>query len=165
MIDQTALFYTLAQIAGIFVGFGALIAISAQKDETVITGEKQALTGVVMIGLFAIIGALLPVLLSAYEMPLSQVWIVAAIVMLVFDWITIWPQRHVLIDAVKRRSAWDLVFWIGLEGTVQVPLVLILLPVLSDNAFALYATTLIASIFQAAGLLMLLVLDFEKDAD
>ena len=165
MIDQAALFYTLAQIAGVFVGFGALIAISKQKDEAAITAEKQALTGVVMIGLMGVIGALLPVLLAAYKMPLFWIWTVSAILMLLFDWATMWMQRQAAIDAVKRRSAWDVLFWIGLEGSVQVPLILLLLPILSDHAAALYTTMLIASIFQAAGLLMLLVLDVELDAE
>jgi len=42
-------------------------------------------------------------------------------------------------------------------------LVLILLPVLNDQSAALYATMLIVSIFQAAYLMMLLVLELTAD--
>lgn len=64
VIEHTSLFYTLAQIAGVFVGFAALIAVSALRSENPGDTEQQALTGVVMAGLFAIIGGLLPILLS-----------------------------------------------------------------------------------------------------
>lgn len=86
--------------------------------------------------------------------------------MLVFDWIIIaFLQYNALKSALKRRNAWDGFFWVLLEGSVQFPLILILLPVLTAQAFALYATMLIVTIFQAAALLMLLVLDTKQDAD
>jgi len=103
--------------------------------------------------------------LSIYEIPLSRVWVVSAGMMLVFDWITIGFQYNALKNALKRRNAWDGFFWVLVEGSVQLPLILILLPVLTAQAFALYATMLIVTIFQAAALLMFLVLDTKQNAD
>ncbi|MCE7998839.1 MAG: hypothetical protein HEP70_08285 [Rhodobiaceae bacterium] len=51
----------------------------------------------------------------------------------------------------------------GVESGVQLPLFLILQPVLNDQSAALYATMLIVSIFQAAYLMMLLVLELTAD--
>lgn len=157
MIDHIALSFTIAQIAGIFVGFGALIALSTPKTAT--DPQKQAMTGCVMIGLFVIVAALLPVLFLAYGLSPGTVWFISAGLLIIVDWMTIWPQREPFIRAIKRGKPVEILFLFGIEFGVQFPLFLILLPVLPDQAAALYATTLIISILQAASLLMLLVLD------
>jgi hypothetical protein len=161
MIDPVTLSYTVAQIAGVFVGFGALIAFSAPKTTT--AAQRQAMTGCVMTGLFVVVAALLPVLLFAYGMTSATVWFVSAGVILICDWITIWPQREAFVDTLKQGNPWAILFLFGVESGVQLPLVLILLPVLSDQSAALYATMLIVSIFQAAYLMMLLVLELTAD--
>ncbi len=161
MIDPVSLSYTVAQIAGVFIGFGALIAFSAPKSTT--TGQRQAMTGCVMTGLFILVTALLPILLLAFDMAAETVWFVSAGVILICDWITIWPQRAPFVDAVKRGNPLEIFLMFGIEAGVQLPLVLILLPVLNDQSAALYATMLIVSIFQAAYLMMLLVLELTAD--
>ncbi len=161
MIDPVSLSYTVAQIAGVFIGFGALIAFSAPQSTT--EGQRQAMTGCVMAGLFILVAALLPILLFAYGIAPETVWFVSAAVILICDWITIWPQRAPFIDTFKRGNPLEILFLFGGEAGVQLPLVLILLPVLSDQSAALYATMLIVSIFQAAYLMMLLVLELTAD--
>ena len=157
MIDYVTLSYTVAQIAGVFVGFGALIAFTTPKEVT--TSEKQALTACVMGGLLVIVAALLPILLFAYNLSPGTVWPASAALILVLNWMTIWPQRAPFINALKRRNPGEILLIFGVEAGVQIPLILILLPVLSAQSSALYATMIIVSIFQAASLMMLLALD------
>ncbi len=163
MIDPIELFYVLAQIAGVFVGFGALIAVSGQQtmDEL----EKSSLTACVMVGLFVIIGALFPVLLMSYGVPKSSLWMIAAGVVLVIDWMTIWPQREGFLSPIRDRRYGDAAFVYGLEFLVELPLILILLPVLEDHKVALYSTTLIVSLFQGTFFMMWLVLDLRQKPD
>nr|WP_070960208.1 hypothetical protein [Hyphomonas sp. Mor2] len=163
MIDHITLFYTLAQIAGVFVGFGTLIAVTRPKDVT--TAQNQALTGSVMTGLLVIVAALLPVLLFAYSDSPNVVWPVSAGLVLAMNWATLWAQRAPFINAIKRRNPWEILLLFGLEAVVEVPLILILLPVFPDHSFQFYATMLVFSIVQAASLLMLLALDLTVDDD
>jgi hypothetical protein len=160
MIDPIEFFYVLAQIAGVFVGFGALIAVSGQQtmDEL----EKSSLIACVMIGLFVIIGALFPILLMSYGVSESNLWVIAAGVILVVDWITIWPQREGFLSPIRDRRYGDAAFMYGLEFLVELPLILILLPVLQDHSVALYSTSLIVSLFQGAFFMMWLVLDLRR---
>lgn len=157
MIDHVTLSYTVAQIAGIFVGFGALIALTTPKG--VSKTQKDLLTLCVMIGLFVIVAAILPILLMAFGLAQNLVWILSAGIILIFDWATIWPQRGMLQDLVRRRNAAEMAFGFGVEAAVQIPLILILLPVFSAQSAALYSATLCISLFQAAMTLMSLVLD------
>ena len=163
MIDHITLFYTLAQIAGVFVGFGTLIAVTKPKDVTI--AQSQALTGAVMTGLLVIVAALLPVLLFTYSDAPDIVWPVSAGLVFVINWATLWAQRTPFIDAIKRRNPWEILLLFGIEAMVEVPLILILLPVFPAHSFQLYATMLVFSIVQAASMLMLLALDLTVDDD
>lgn len=157
MIHHVTLSYTVAQIAGIFVGFGALIALTTPKG--VSKTQKDLLTLCVMIGLFVIVAAILPILLLAFGLSQNLVWFLSAGIILIFDWATIWPQRGMLQDLVRRRNVGEMAFAFGVEAAVQLPLILILLPVFSGHSAALYSATLCLSLFQAAMTLMNLVLD------
>lgn len=163
MIDHITLFYTVAQIAGVFVGFGTLIAFTKPKDVT--TAQKQALTATVMAGLLVIVAAMLPVVFFAYGAASQLVWPVSAGLVLAINWATLWPQRAPFINAIKRRNPWEILLIFGLEAVVEVPLILILLPVFPTQSFPLYATMLVFSIVQAASLLMLLALELTADDD
>ncbi|NQY97863.1 MAG: hypothetical protein HRT82_11975 [Henriciella sp.] len=163
MVDHITLFYTVAQIAGIFVGFGTLIAFTKPKDVT--TAQQQALTATVMAGLLVIVAALIPVLLFAYGVSPNLAWPVSAGLVLAINWATIWPQRAPFINALKRRNPFEIVLIFGMEAVVEVPLILIVLHVFPAQSFPLYATTLVFSIVQAASLLMLLALDLTAEDD
>ena len=163
MIDHITLFYTVAQLAGVFVGFGTLIAVTKPKDVT--NAQQQALTATVMAGLLVIVAALLPVLLFAYSLSPEFVWPISAGVILLINWASIWPQRAPFINAYKRRNPAEILLIFGLEAVVQIPLFLVLLPVFPTQSFPLYATMLVFSIIQAASLLMLLALDLTVDDD
>lgn len=156
MFDHVALFYTVAQIAGIFVGFGALIALTTPKG--VNKRQKDLLTLCVMIGLFVIVAAILPILFMAFGLAQNTVWVLSAGIILIFNWATIWPQRGMLRDIIRRRDVREIGFSFGVEAGVQLPLVLILLPVFPTQSAALYSATLCISLFQAATTLMSLVL-------
>ncbi|MBO6687071.1 MAG: hypothetical protein JJ931_03340 [Henriciella sp.] len=163
MIDHITLFYTVAQIAGIFVGFGTLIAFTKPKNVT--TAQQQALTATVMAGLLVIVAALLPVLLFAFRVSNEIVWPVSAALVLAINWATIWPQRAPFINALKRRNPFEIMLLFGMEAAVEAPLFLILLPVFTAQSFPFYASMLVFSIVQAASLLMLLALNLTAEED
>jgi len=156
----TQLFFTLAQLAGIFVGFGALISVSNNRptDED----ELNVLAGVVMMGLYVIIGALIPVGLHPFGFSGPELWMGSAATLLVFCWFAIWLQRSMVLRHYRRRGAFDY-FQLVLEASAQLPLILILLPVFPSHSAALYSITLIASILYAVCLMVVLVLGLVAD--
>ena len=60
MIEDTELFLSLAEIAGVFVGFGALISITRKGG----AAELVHLRGVVVGALLVVAAALIPVALA-----------------------------------------------------------------------------------------------------
>jgi hypothetical protein len=74
------LFLELAAIAGVFVGFGALIAIRSGGASD--TFEVAYMRGVVSMGLLTIVAALTPVTLSRYPLEDHQVWASSSIAVL-----------------------------------------------------------------------------------
>ena len=80
-MQDADLFMELAAIAGVFVGFGALIAVrSGGASEP---REVSPVRVTVAMGVVAIIGALAPVTLSRYDLTEHQVWALSAVLVLV----------------------------------------------------------------------------------
>jgi hypothetical protein len=65
-------FLELAAIAGVFVGFGALIAVRGGGANDPF--EVSAVRGVVSVGLMTIVAALAPVTLGRYDLTEHSVW-------------------------------------------------------------------------------------------
>ncbi len=80
-MQDADLFMELAGIAGVFVGFGALIAVRSGGASDVF--EIAWMRGVVSIGLVAVLAALAPVVISRYGLIQHEVWALSSILFLV----------------------------------------------------------------------------------
>ena len=80
-MQDAALFMELAGIAGVFVGFGALIAVRGGGASDAF--EVAYMRGVVFLGLLTIVAALAPVTLGRYDLDTHQVLAVSGVVLMV----------------------------------------------------------------------------------
>ena len=95
------LFLSIAEIAGVFVGFGALISVA--QDQPV--AARAQLRGVVMAGLGYSSGALLPVGLARFGLVDRALWGWASAAFLAVIWMIIVPTlRHPEAGAWSRAE-------------------------------------------------------------
>jgi hypothetical protein len=80
-MQDTELFLSLAEIAGVFVGFGALIAVRSGGPTE--AQEISYMRAVVVMGMVTIVAALAPVVLDRYGVAGHQAWALSAVVALV----------------------------------------------------------------------------------
>ena len=80
-MQDADLFMELAAIAGVFVGFGALIAVRSGGASDAF--EVAWMRGVVSIGLLAVLAALAPVAISRYDLTEHEVWALSSILFFV----------------------------------------------------------------------------------
>jgi hypothetical protein len=161
LIGDDELFVALAQIAGVFVGFGALIG--ATREGGASASDRLQLHSVVLVGLLVVATALIPVGLARYSLGPDTVWRVSSLAFLLLIWAVILApfrdpaDRGVLLSRFKARPM-SLAFLVCLEAFVQGPLVLVLLGSFPASSPALYTTALVINLLQAAFLLSQLVL-------
>lgn len=160
MIEDSDLFLALAEIAGVFVGFGALIGFS--RGGRVDPIESSRIRVVVAIGLAVVVAALLPVALARYEMGAGHLWPISSATFLVLIWVAILvplqdPLHRGPFLAQVRASPVVSALWLGLGISIQVPLVLVLLGMYPALFAAHYTTALVINLFEAALLLVQLV--------
>jgi len=160
MIIEADLLTSLAEIAGVFVGFGALIGVvnRAQSSDRQLSGVQ----GIVVIGLLVVVAAMLPLGIAGYGLDSGLVWRSSSALFLVLIWVVIFislrsPVRSASPLGFSNNPIAFTVFWLLLELPIQVPLVLATLGVLEHLAPAFYSTALILNLFQGALLLALLV--------
>lgn len=161
MTPGIELFVTMAEIAGIFVGFGALISVTGRAE----IGDEQLghIRAVVTIGLVVLVAGLIPVGLDRYGVTGRSLWFTASLVFLALSWVVnVLSLRRAesrqLVLAQLRTRPWSAAFfWLLLELPVQVPLFLALFGVRPDLAPAFYLTALLFNLFQAAFVLAQLV--------
>ena len=80
-MQDADLFMELAGIAGVFVGFGALIAVRGGGTHDVF--EVGWMRAVVSIGLVAVLAALAPVVISRYGLSEHEVWALSSVLFLI----------------------------------------------------------------------------------
>jgi hypothetical protein len=80
-MQDADLFLELAGIAGVFVGFGALIAVRSGGPSD--PREVTPMRGVVGMGLLTVVAALAPVTLGRYDLTDHQVWALGSALALV----------------------------------------------------------------------------------
>jgi hypothetical protein len=153
--QDTDLFVALAEIAGIFVAFGALISVTRRRD----IGSMQVgrIQSVVAIGLLVIVAALIPVGLARYGLSDPTVWLLSSIAFLVLIWVSIFALREGIFAQARENPVAAMLFWIGLEIPIQVPLFLVVFGVHPALAPAFYTTALVINVFEAAFVLTQLV--------
>ncbi len=158
-MQDADLFLELAAIAGVFVGFGALIAVrSAGAGDAFEVGFVR---GVVSLGLLTILAALAPVTFARYPISDHQIWVLSSVVLLVGFAGTLTalfriegsvelelPRRVMAVSA----SAW--VLWIIASTVVPIIIILGLAPELEA---ALYFTVVVLLLLWDAWVLLQLV--------
>lgn len=146
---------TIAQIAGVFVGFGALISATGRNgNDAAQIGQIRA---VVTIGLVVIVAALIPVGLGHYyQLTGHTLWALCSIVFLILSWsVTIFSlklpeNRKLTVTWVRASPSMAVFFWLLLEIPMQLPLILTILGLFPHLESAFYFTALVLNVFQAA---------------
>jgi hypothetical protein len=162
---DTDLFLSIAEIAGVFVGFGTLISFSRERP----VEARAPLRAVVTIGLVVLVAALLPVGLARYGLADRALWGGSSAVFLLIIWMAILgllldPEHRTWMQGdVRANPALALFFWVFLEIPIQVPLVLAILGLAPLLAPAFYVTALVLNLFEAAFVLARLV--FARDSE
>lgn len=131
-MQDTQLFLSLAEIAGVFVGFGALIAVRSGASMEV--HEVNGVRWVVTTAIWVVVAALTPIIVSSYGVSGHELWLTGSllalallvIMMAVFLWAP--ENQEVLADnlAYVPRVLTALV----MVPTVWVPLVVLVLTLL-----------------------------------
>jgi hypothetical protein len=166
-MQDTELFLSLAEIAGVFVGFGALIAVRSSGPSE--AQEISYMRAVVVMGMVTIVAALAPVVLDRYGVAGHQAWTLSAVVALV--------GFVVMAGAMARtpeyRASWSAELatprprWLSIVGSAGAllyygPLVLlpivIVLGVAPEQEAAFYLTFVVLIMLGAAWSLLGLVL-------
>ena len=157
---DVVLFITIAEIAGVFVGFAALIAVTRRSEiDTAQLGQIQA---VVTIGLLVVVAALVPVGLGAYQIEGGGLWVASSLVYLVLNWVVILialrraENRQIAGAQARSNPVMAAFFWL-LEIAVQLPLLLVVFGVNRELDTAFYMTALVFHLFEAAFILAQLV--------
>ncbi|HLO35290.1 MAG TPA: hypothetical protein VK194_04380 [Candidatus Deferrimicrobium sp.] len=164
-MQDTDLFLALAEIAGVFVGFGALIAVrSGGASEA---QEVAPVRAVVMTGMMTIIAALAPVTLGRYDLTDHQTWALSSVLVLVsytglgFIHIRAPEYKAAAADVMATRS-WkqnlleDVAFMLMFGGSA-LALIAIVLGAAPGLEAALYFTVVVLILLQAAWTLLWLV--------
>jgi L-asparagine transporter-like permease len=156
---------SLAEIAGVFVGFGALIAVrSGGPSEAFEVGYMR---GLVSVGVLTVVAALAPVALAGYGLTTHEVWALSSLLVLVgylvgFAIMAGTPeyQRNTR-DWYRGAKGWrwwvtQVASWLFMAALL-VALVIVMLGLFPDQEAALYFTVVVLSLLLAAWLLLYLV--------
>jgi hypothetical protein len=158
-MQDTELFLSLAEIAGVFVGFGALISV--RSGAVMGVSEINSIRWVVTIAIWVVIVALAPVIVSRYGMTGHELWLVCslpalallAVMIIVYgrtpensadvaDTFATWPRALIVLGA-------GFTFWLPTLLLVLV-LALAVLGSFPDQEQALYLTAVGLGLFMSA---------------
>lgn len=162
LVDSFDLFVSLAEISGIFVGFGALIGIGRRSE--IERTELGAVRGVVTVGLVVLVAALIPVLITSFGIEGQSLWRLTSLLFLVIIWVVIAlplrsaRSRDEFLAAQKASPIAAAFFWLVLEASIQLPLIFNVIGLRPDLAPAFYTTALVINLAEAAFLLAAVVL-------
>jgi hypothetical protein len=163
-MPETDLFLSLAEIAGVFVGFGALIAV--RSGGTSDTWEVASIGMVVWGGIQVVVLALAPVAISRFPVADHALWVSSSVVFLGFFWIVTEVVERIFPEHIAMRAAWpmrarwrlELVFGLLILLPMNLALVLILLGVVPDLEAALYFGALVLLLLMDTMMLLFMVI-------
>lgn len=161
MTPAIDLFVSMAEIAGVFVGFGALISVTRRSE--IDTEQLGHIRAVVTIGLVVLVAGLIPVGLDRYGMTGRSLWFTSSLVFLALSWgvdlmaLRQAENRQLVLSQLRSRPLSAAFFWLLLELPVQIPLFLALFGVQPELDAAFYLTALLFNLFEAAFVLAQLV--------
>jgi hypothetical protein len=157
-MQDADLLVALAGIAGVFVGFGALIS-TRDADAS----ELWLIRNVVNGGLMVVAAALVPVVIARYDLAGHELWRLCSLLVLALDWAVIillhTRREHMAMRVLQARAAraalWSTV--LALEVPAQIALILVVLGLFPAVDPALYLTAVVLMLFEAAVVLVILV--------
>jgi len=160
-MQDADLFMELAGIAGVFVGFGALISVRSGGPSD--AHEVAYIRSVVAAALWVVVTALAPVIINRYDITGHELWLVCSLLALVLMF-SVWivnlrtPEMQEEIATSSRaqlvgQGFADTLIYILMIGA----LVLVVLGLFPDQEPALYLTAVAFGLFMGALTLLLLV--------
>lgn len=158
---ETDLFVHFAEIAGVFVGFGALISQRSARPAD--PHDVVYLRAVLALGVWVVVAALVPIGISRYGVTAHVLWLCSAVVA-----VTIWaafvvvfaraPDSKSINRSPEPVDRFFPVVGLPLHIVIAGSMVLVILGVWSSNDEALYVTGLVAGVVFAAYTLLALVM-------
>lgn len=167
-MQDADLFMELAGIAGVFVGFGALIAVRGGGASDAF--EVAWMRGVVSLGLLAVLAALAPVVISRYGLMEHDVWALCSVLFLVtfiglFAIISLTPEGRSAQDPIPMSIKFVRVaVWVLSLMVIVVTPVAIVLGVAPVKEEALYFTLVALALFWSGVCLLMLVFTGRRPA-
>jgi hypothetical protein len=160
-MQDTELFLSLAEIAGVFVGFGALISV--RGGSTSDAHEVTYIRSVMSFAIWVVIAALAPVIVSRYDITGHALWMPCSLLALVL-WLGLWIVGERTTEAREAVAAYSLAQSVGLTAPfllLIVPLlgalILVVLGPFPDQESAIYLTAVVLGLFVSAVALLMLV--------
>ena len=158
---DTELFLSLAEIAGVFVGFGALISVrSGGASEA---HEVAYIRPVVTLAICVVVAALAPVIISRYGVTGHGLWLACSLLAFVL-FLGLWIVNYRTAEMQEEKamaSRAELAPGVAANMLLLVPLVialaLVVLGVFPDHEAALYLTAVGLILFLDALNLLFLV--------
>ena len=167
-MQDTELFIGLAGIAGVFVGFGALIAVRSGGLSDAF--EVTYLRFVVWIGMLTVVAALAPVTLDPYGLGEHEVWVLSCVI-LVAAYLGMgivnvrMPESRTVDAALSRtRKIADYGVSVLLGIPVIIAMILIVLGLRPELEAALYRTIVVLVLLGAGATLLELVYSQRRPA-
>ena len=161
-MPETDLLLSLAEIAGVFLGFGALISIrNASTSEAY---ELTSIRGVVGMGTQVVVAALVPVTLSHYDITGHEVWLLSSLVFLAVIWgmfamdMRVPETRAIAVATPWARRVVSMLLFVPM----QIALVLVVLGLFPHQEPALYLTAVGLLLVTAASFLLGLAYSFGR---
>ncbi len=160
-MQDVDLFLSLAEIAGVFVGFGALISVRSGVASD--AHEVTYIRSVVSIAIWVVIAALAPVIVSRYDLAGHGLWLACsllALVLLLGQWIVNerTTESRELGAAYSRAQTVEVAAsYLGLMIPTIGALILVVLGLFPDQEPALYLTAVGLGLFLDALTLLFLV--------
>ena len=160
-MQDTDLLLSLAEIAGVFVGFGALISVrsSGASDAHEITYIRSVVT----LAIWVVIAALAPVIVSRYDLAGHELWLACsllALVLLLGQWIVnerTTESRELAAAYSRAQTIGTVASYLGLMIPTIGALILVVLGLFPDQEPALYLTAVALGLFGDALVLLYLV--------
>jgi hypothetical protein len=158
-MQDTELFLSLAEIAGVFVGFGALIAVRGGGPTE--AGDVTGIRWVMSTAIFVVIAALTPILVGSYGASSHDLWLACSLLALILFAVVMivnarTPENRAEL-AANLASTPRAVIVLSYGTTIWLPtaalvlaLSLVLLGYFPDQEQALYLTAVGLGLFVSA---------------
>jgi hypothetical protein len=159
-MQDTELFLSLAEIAGVFVGFGALIAVRSGGPTE--AGEVMGIRWLVSLAMWVVVTALAPVIVSRYDLGGHEVWLWCSLVALAM-WVGVMVVNGLSPEYRQEMARTSRARALGEEAVgalLYVPmlgaLIVVVLGLVPDQEPALYFTAVgLGLLLAGLGLLMM----------